>query len=209
MLRLHHAPLACSLASRLALVEAGLPHEVVFVRTWQGEHLTDTYRAINPRGKVPALETEKGVLTESTAILPFIADRAPDNNLFPATDSFERARAQSWLSFLSSTLHVALSAAMFPREGYDGDIARSAALARAAAAFRDVDDHLEGRQAILDAPGVCDLYLLTFSLWRAAPALAGRLPALLNIDRLQQRRLEDPAVQRIVGEEMKLRSEAL
>jgi len=208
MLRLHHAPMACSLASRFALVEADLPHEVVFVRTWKGEHLNDGYRAINPRGKVPALETEKGVITESTAILPFIADLAPDKNLFP-TSPFERAQAQSWLSFLSSTLHVALSAALFPKEGCDNEVARAAALARAAAAFKDVDDHLEGRNNILDAPSVCDLYLLTFSLWRAAPALAGRLPAFPNIDRLQQRRLENPAILGIVGEEMKLRSEAL
>ncbi|MGZ9098380.1 MAG: glutathione S-transferase family protein [Brevundimonas sp.] len=209
MLRLHHAPLACSMASRFALVEADLPHEVLYVRTWKGEQLTDAYRAINPRGKVPALETDQGILTESTAILPFIADLAPDKGLFPRAGTFERAQAQAWLSFLSSTLHVAVSAAMFPREGCDNEIARSAALARAVAAFKDVDDHLEGRDHMLDAPSVCDLYLLTFALWRMAPSLAGQLPAFPNIDRLQQQRLAQPAFQRIIGEEMKLRAEAL
>ncbi len=209
MLRLHHAPLACSIGSRFALVEAGLPHEVVLVRTWKGEQMTDAYRAINPRGKVPALQTDQGVLTESTAILPFIADLALDRQLFPRSDAFERAQAQAWLSFLSSTLHVALSAAMFPKEGCDNEIARAAALVRAAAAFQAVDDHLEGRDHMLDAPGVCDLYLLGFALWRASPSLAGRLPAFPNIDRLQQRRLAQPALQGIVREEMKLRSETL
>lgn len=209
MLRLHHAPLACSLASRFALVEAGLPHEVVFVRTWKGEQLTDAYRAINPRGKVPALETEEGVLTESTAILPFIADLAPDQRLFPEPGTFERAQGQSWLSFLSSTLHVALSAAIFPREGCDSETAQAGARARTAAAFQIVDERLAGRDHILEAPGVCDLYLLTFALWRAAPTLAGRLPAFPNIDRLQQRLLARPALQQVVGEEMKLRAEAL
>lgn len=209
MLRLHHAPLACSLASRLALVEADLPHEVIFVRTWKGEQLTDAYRAINPRGKVPALETDHGVLTETTAILPFIADLAPVKALFPKAGTFERAQAQAWLSFMSSTLHVAVSAAMFPRDGCDNQIARSAALARAAAAFKDVDDHLEGRDHMLDLPSVCDLYLLTFALWRAAPGLADQLPALPNIDRLQHRLLARPTFQRIVGEEMTLRSEVL
>ncbi len=195
MLRLHHAPLACSLASRFALVEAGLPHEVVFVRTWKGEQLTDAYRAINPRGKVPALETEEGVLTESTAILPFIADLAPDQRLFPEPGTFERAQGQSWLSF--------------PREGCDSETAQAGARARTAAAFQIVDERLAGRDHILEAPGVCDLYLLTFALWRAAPTLAGRLPAFPNIDRLQQRLLARPALQQVVGEEMKLRAEAL
>lgn len=209
MLRLHHAPLTCSLASRFALVEAGLPHELVLVRTWKGEQLTDAYRAINPRGKVPALETDQGVLTESTAILPFIADLAPARQLFPKAGTFERAQAQSWLSFLSSTLHVALSAAMFPREGCNNEVAGAAALARVVEAFQVVDDHLDGRDHMLDAPGVCDLYLLVFALWRAGPSLAGRLPAFPNIDRLQQRLMAQPALQQIVGEEMKLRAEAL
>ena len=208
MLRLHHAPLACSLASRFALVEADLPHEVVLVRTWKGEQLTDAYRAINPRGKVPALETDQGILTESTAILPFIADLAPDKGLFPEAGTFERAQGQAWLSFLSSTLHAALSAALFAREGCDNDIARSAALARATAAFKDVDDHLQGRDHMLDGPSVCDLYLLTFALWRMAPSLAGQLPPFPSINRLQQQLLAKPAFQQIVEEEMKLRSEA-
>ena len=207
MLRLHHAPMACSLASRLALAESGLPHEVAFVRTWRGEQKTDAYRRINPRGKVPALETERGAITESTAILPFIADLAPEKGLLPPAGTFERAQAQAWLSFLSSTLHASLSAAMFlQQEGEEA--AREAALARVIAALGDIDGHLAGRDHLLDAFSLCDLYLLVFLLWRAAPALAGRLPSFANLDRFQQALLSRPGVMAIVGEEMKLRSEA-
>ena len=203
MLRLHHAPLACSLASRLALVESGLEHEIAFADT-----KSEAYRRINPRGQVPALETDEGVLTESTAILPFIADLAPEKNLFPRAGTFARARAQSWLSFLSSTLHVSLARAMFPPPGCDNPEAQAAALAKVILAYQDVDAHLAGRDHLLDAFSVCDLYLLVFGLWRAHPALAGKLPALPNLDRAQQKLLGRPGLGAILAEEMQLRAKA-
>jgi glutathione S-transferase len=206
MLTLHHSPLACSLASRLALVEAGLPHDVAFVRTWLGEQKTEQYRAINPRGKVPALKTPEGVVTESTAILPYIADLAPDKRLFPSPGTFERAQAQSWLSFLSSTLHASFNSAMFSPPGCDNDVAREAAIGRLAAAFADIEAHLEGRDFLLDAFSVCDLYLMVFATWRAAPAIAGRLPALPNVDRFQQVMFARPGIMQIVMEEGKMRA---
>src|ERR1700752_2255335 len=100
MLRLHHAPMACSLASRLALLEAHLPHEIVFVDTRAGDQRSDSYRRINPRGQVPALEPPAGVLTESAAILPYIAELAPEKRLFPRFGSFARSQSQAWLCFL-------------------------------------------------------------------------------------------------------------
>ncbi len=206
MLRLHHAPLACSLASRLALVESRMPHEVVFVDTARGEQKTAAYLRLNPRGQVPALETDKGVLTESTALLPYIADLAPEKRLFPEPGTFARAQGQSWLSFLSSTLHVSLSRAMFAPPGCDTAEAREAALERVVAAYQEIDRHLEGRDHLLDAFSVCDLYLLVFSLWRAAPALAGKTPSLPNIDRVQQKLLARPGLGAIIGEEMQLRA---
>src|SRR6202008_553020 len=107
VLRLHHAPLACSLASRLALMEAGRDHEIVLVRTGRGEQKAEAYLRINPRGQVPALETPDGVLTESVAILPYIADLAPEAGLMPPGGTFQRAQAMAWLSHLSSTVHAA------------------------------------------------------------------------------------------------------
>lgn len=206
MLRLHHAPLACSLASRLALVESGLPHEIAFVDTARGEQKSAAYLRLNPRGQVPALETDQGVLTETTAILPYIADLAPEKRLFPGPGTFARAQGQSWLSFLSSTLHVSLSRTMFPPPGCDTPEAREAALARVAAAYQDIDRHLEGRDHLLDAFSVCDLYLLVLGLWRAAPTLTGQTPSLPNLDRVQQKLLARPGLGVIIGEEMQLRA---
>lgn len=208
MLRLHHAPMACSLASRFALHEAGLAHEIAIVHTTKGAQNTPAYRQINPRGKVPALETDQGVLTESTAILPFIADLAPDKGLLPPAGTFARAQGQAWLSFLSSTLHPAMRAAMAPTPGGEIEAARTAALARVTATLEDIDAHLAGRDHLLDAFSVCDLYLEVFLLWRAGPGLAGQLPAFPNLDRFQQRLFSRPALAAIVGEEMRLRMAA-
>jgi glutathione S-transferase len=198
--------MACSLASRLALIESRLPHQVVIVNTARGEQKTEAYMHINPRGKVPALETDDGVLTESAAILAYISDLVPAKGLLPAPGTFARAQGQSWLAFLSSTLHPAFRAVVFPVEGCDGDVARQASFARLVAAYQDADRCLEGREHVLDAFGMCDLYMLVFALWRMAPGLQGKLPALPNLDRLQAGLLARPGLAAVVSEDMKLRT---
>lgn len=210
MLKLHHAPMACSLATRFALAESGLPHEIAVVRTSRGENKTAAYLAINPRGKVPALQTDDGVLTESTAILPFIADLAPDARLLPPPGGFARAQAQAWLSFLSSTVHAAYTGVLRAEafEGCDVEAVRNLHLARLQTALQEIDAHLTDREFVLDDLSVCDLYLLVFLLWRGAPAVAGRLAPLPNLDQFQQRMLARPALAAVLGEEMKLMAEA-
>jgi len=200
-LRLHHSPVACSLASRLALMEAGLEHEIVLVHTTRGDQKADAYRRINPRGQVPALETPEGVITESTAILPYIADLAPGKALLPPPGSFERAQAQAWLGYLSSTVHAAYGGLLRP----DFAAVREACHAQLVSALQAIDAHLEGREYLLDRFSVCDLYLLVFSLWRV---IAGPLPALPNLDAFQMRMLARPGIGPTIGEEMRLRAEA-
>jgi glutathione S-transferase len=200
-LRLHHSPLACSLASRLALMEAGLDHDVVFVRTDRGEQRSEAYRSINPRGQVPALQTETGVLTESTAILPYIADLAPDRRLLPPAGTYARAEAQAWLSYLSSTVHAAYGGLIKPEHA----ALREVYLAQLTDALQAIDAHLRDCEWLLDEFSVCDLYLLVFSIWRV---MAGSLPPLPNLDAFQQRMLARPGIAPTIGEEMRLRAEA-
>jgi len=205
MLKLHHSPMACSLASRFALAEAGLDHEIAVVRTRDGEHLTEAYGRINPRRKVPALETDGGVVTESAAILPLIADLAPDARLMP-TGPVARAQAQAWIGYMASTVHPVFTRAMFPErfttspEGAEG--VREASLEALSAALSSIEAHLADREFILDAFSVCDLYLTVFLLWRQGPALAGRLPELPNLDAFQQRVLARPAIAATLGDDM-------
>ncbi|WP_296425679.1 glutathione S-transferase family protein [Yoonia sp.] len=100
MLRLHYAPRTISVAVAIVLEELGLDYTPVLVDFSKSEQTGDTYRAVNPKGRVPALETPKGVLTETGAILEYIA---PD--LVPA-DPFEAAKMRELMCYLSSTMHI-------------------------------------------------------------------------------------------------------
>src|SRR5256885_6578952 len=74
-LKLYYAPGTCALATRIALIEANAPHEVIKLDFPKGEQRSPEYLAINPKGRVPALVTERGVLTETPALLAYVARR--------------------------------------------------------------------------------------------------------------------------------------
>ncbi len=107
MLRLFYAQNTCALASHIALEEAHAPYEAVRVDFRANEQRKPEYLAINPKGRVPALVTDRGILTETPAILAFVAQSFPAARLAPAGDPFEFARVQAFNSYLCSTVHVA------------------------------------------------------------------------------------------------------
>ena len=107
MLKLFVAPGSCSLASHIALQEAGAPYTAERVALGQGAQNQPDFRAINPKGRVPALVTDRGVLTETPAILSFVAQSFPEAHLAPLADPFDFARLQAFNAYLSSTVHVA------------------------------------------------------------------------------------------------------
>lgn len=110
-MRLYFKPGACSMSSRIVLIELGVAFDAVKVDTDKG--ITETgvdYRSINPRGYVPALELADGsVLTENPAILQYLVDTHTDSGIAVAGEALARARQQEWLSFTSSELHKAFS----------------------------------------------------------------------------------------------------
>ena len=93
-LTLYLAPGTCAMAVRIALVEAGAPHQIKRLDLAAGEQRTPAYLAINPKGRVPALVTDRGVLTETPALLLYVAQRFPDAGLAPLDDPFLLARMQ-------------------------------------------------------------------------------------------------------------------
>jgi glutathione S-transferase len=103
---LYYAPGTCAQAVRIALHEAGVPHEAVRIDFAAAEQRSPAYLAVNPKGRVPALLTEHGVLTETPALLAYVAQRFPEARLAPA-DAFGFARMQEFHSYLASTVHVA------------------------------------------------------------------------------------------------------
>jgi glutathione S-transferase len=105
MLTLHCAPGTISVATAIALHEAGLPFRQERVDFATAEQTGPDYHRINPKGRVPALVTDNGILTETGAILEFIAAMAPEVGLVPA-DPFAAAKLRETLYYLASTVHV-------------------------------------------------------------------------------------------------------
>ncbi len=105
MLTLYTAPKTCSLACAIALEEAGATYDLVKLDFPAGEQRGSAYLAKNPKGRVPALETDKGIITEVLAIMAYVAQTHPKAQVAPA-DPFEFAVMQGFNSYLSSTVHV-------------------------------------------------------------------------------------------------------
>lgn len=120
-MKLYYMPNACSLASNIALREAGLKFELVKVdrKTRQAADGLD-YKEINPKNYVPALALDNGeLLTENVAVLQYIADRNPAAKLAPPAGTLERYRLMEWLSFINSEIHKTFSP-MFRAEAPEG-----------------------------------------------------------------------------------------
>lgn len=106
MLKLYYGVGACSLASHIALEEAGAQYEAIRMDLKSGQQRAPGYLEINPKGRVPALITDRGVITETPAILAYIAQTHRAANLAPLDDPFAFAELQAFNSYLCSTVHV-------------------------------------------------------------------------------------------------------
>lgn len=170
MLKLFYSPGSCSLASHIALEEAGALYEAIRTDTAAGDQRKPEYLAINPKGRVPALVTDRGVLTETPAILAFVAQAYPQARLAPLDDPFAFAQAQAFNSYLASTVHVAHS---MRHRGYrwTDDVAAQAALTAkvpqtVAACFELIEGQMPGGPWVLgQAYSICDPYLFTVAGW--------------------------------------------
>lgn len=107
MLKLYYAPGTCALASHIALEEAGANYEAIRLNFKNDDQKKPDYLKINPKARVPALVTDRGVLTETPALLIYIAQSFPAAKLAPLDDPFALAKVQAFSSYLCSTVHVA------------------------------------------------------------------------------------------------------
>jgi glutathione S-transferase len=107
MLKLFYAANSCAMASHIALQDSGADYETVRLEFRSNDQRKPEYLAINPKGRVPALVTDRGILTETPAILAFIAQIFPQSRLAPLDDAFAFARIQAFNSYLCATVHVA------------------------------------------------------------------------------------------------------
>jgi len=164
-MKLYYSPGACSLSPHIALREAGLAFELV-KKDLHSQALADgsDFRAINPKGYVPALMLDDGqILTEGPAIVQYIADRAPEKKLAPPAGTMERVRLQEWLNYITSELHKTFSPLFNKQASEDWKAAARALLDRR---IDTVAKALEGRSFLMgDAFSVADCYLFTVLNW--------------------------------------------
>jgi glutathione S-transferase len=200
MIKLYYSPGSCSLASHIALEEAGADYTVERVNFAANQQQSLEYKTINPKGRVPAMVTDRGVLTETPAILAFIAHSHPKAGLAPA-DPFAFAQMQAFNSYLCSTVHVA-HAHKGRGTRWADDPAAIAEMKRkvpesVGATFDLIEKGLNGPWAMGDSFTVADPYLFTLSGWMEGDGLdLSRYPSVMDHRR---RMSERPAVRKVMA----------
>ena len=204
MLKLYYSPGSCALASHIALEEAGAAYTAERVDFKSNQQTSLEYLAINPKGRVPALVTDCGVLTETPAILAFIAQDFPQAKLAPFGDPLAFALAQAFNSYLCSTVHVAHA---HRGRGYRwaNDEASFADMKRkvpetVGKSFALIErDMLRGPWVMGEAYTICDPYLFTVARWLEGDGVdLSTLPRVMDH---RKRMSERPAVRKVVAEE--------
>jgi glutathione S-transferase len=173
MLKLFYTPNTCALASHIALEEAGATYELVRVDFAANEQRKPEYLAVNPKGRVPALVTERGVLTETPAILAFVAQSFPGAHLAPLDDPFAFARVQAFNSYLCSTVHVAHAHRMRGYRWADDAAAIAEMKRKVPETVGDCFALIEremfaGPWVMGEAYSIADAYLFTIASWLEA-----------------------------------------
>jgi glutathione S-transferase len=202
MLKLYTAPGTCALASHIALEEAGAPYSVEPLNFKNNQQTSADYLKVNPKGRVPALVTDHGVLTETPAILAFIAQSFPKADLAPQ-DAFAFAQVQSINSYLCSTVHVAHA---HKGRGYRwateetsfADMKRKIPETMAACFALIERDILKGPWVMGEQYTICDPYLYTISGWLEGDGVdLGKLPKVAAHRKQMEAR---PAVATVLAE---------
>lgn len=170
MLTFYYAPNSCALASHLALEHSGTAYQVRKLDLSKGEQRSPEYLAVNPKGRVPALISEHGVLTETPAILAYLAQRFPAAKLMPIGDPWQFAQAQAFNSYLCSTVHVA-HAHRYRGHRWSDDAAAIESMrikvpqTMKACLDQIEHDYFKGPFVLGDEYSVCDMYLFTITQW--------------------------------------------
>lgn len=203
MLKLYYATGTCALASHIALEEAGVAYAAERLDFKNSQQTSPEYLAINPKGRVPALVTDRGVLTETPAILAFIAQTSPQAKLMPE-DAFAFAQAQSFNTYLCSTVHVAHA---HKGRGYRwatdessfADMKRKVPETMAASYALIERDMLKGPWVMGEHYTACDAYLFTLTGWLEGDSVD--IATLPKVAAHRKRMSERPAVQKVLADE--------
>ncbi|MDH5538978.1 MAG: glutathione S-transferase family protein [Rhizobacter sp.] len=205
MLTLYWAPNTCALAAHIALEQAGADYQAVRVDFGREQQRSPEYLRVNPKGRVPALVTDRGVLTETPAILLYICQSHPEAGMAPLDDAFELARMNAFNSYLCSTVHVAHAHRMRGYRWADDPQAIAAMQKKVPQSVGDCFDLIE--RELLQGPwvlgqryGVSDIYLFTLARWLEGDGVdPERFP---RVAEHRRRMAESPIVSRIVAAQL-------
>ena len=170
MYELFFTPGTCALASHIALIDAGAEFRLTRIDFATEEQKSDTYLEVNPKGRVPTLVTPRGSLTETPAILAYIAQTFPEARLAPLDDPLAFAELQAFNSYLCSTHHVAHAHRMRGHRWADEPEAWAAMQRKVpdsvGSSFAFLEAHaFRGPFAMGEAYTVADAYLFTMARW--------------------------------------------
>lgn len=204
MLTFYYAPGTCAMATHLALEYSGAPYEAKRLDFKQNQQRSPEYLKVNPKGRVPALVTDRGVLTETPALLQFVAQSFPQAKLAPLDDVFLLAKVNEFNSYLCSTVHVYHA---HKGRGYRWVDAADEASIEAmkkkapqnmAESFTLIEEQLmKGPWVLGEQFSTSDLYLYTLSRWLEGHAIdVKRFPKVAD---LQQRLDAQPQVQKVLA----------
>ncbi|MGD0186741.1 MAG: glutathione S-transferase N-terminal domain-containing protein [Roseiarcus sp.] len=205
MLTLFYAPNSCALASHIALEEAGADYALKRIDFGAAEQTKPDYLAINPKARVPALQTPRGVLTETPAILAFVAQSFPQAALAPLGDAFAFAEVQAFNAYLCSTVHVAHAHRMRGYRWADDRAAIAAMQKKVPQSVGACFDLIErgmfrGPWVLGDAYTIADPYLFTIAQWLEADGV--NLEPLPRVLDHRRRMRERPAVRKALADEL-------
>lgn len=200
-LTLYTAAGTCALATHLALEEAGADYQVVRVDFKAEQQRSPAFLQLNPKGRVPALVTERGVLTETPALLQYVGQCFPQAKLLP-DDPFALAELNAFASYLCATVHVAHAHGRRAYRWADDAAAMAAMQAKVARNMADCfalieSDHLRGPWVMGEQFTVADTYLYTLATWLEGDGVdPARFPKVLAH---RQRVAERPATARVTA----------
>lgn len=196
-MKLYFSPGACSLTPHIVLLEAGLKYttEQVDLRTKVTASGAD-FRAINPKGYVPALETDGTVLTEVAVLVQYLADLAPEKQLMPPAGTLQRYQVQEWLNYVGTEVHKSYAPLWNPASSEE---AKHTARTGLAARYAFLEQALGERDYLSGAFSVADVYLYVVTNW--AGKVGVDLSAFPHVRAHHARIQARPAVQQALGEE--------
>ena len=203
MLQLFYSPGACSLVTHIALEESGADYEAIRVVLAEGEHHTPEFLAINPHARVPALRTQRGIITENIAILNFVADEFQSDGSVPRGDAYAAAKCNELLGWFAATVHISFAqvwrAERFTREVGVHEAIIAGGRENLASQFREIEERSSDGWLVGSGFTAADAYAATFFRW--GKPIDFDMSQYPRWAALCARAIERPAVRKVIDNE--------